>query len=139
MPVDQYIGGVEHAILHLLYSRFFTKALGFKSDEFKISEPFKGLFTQGMVCHPTYKIDNTWYSPDEVSSENGKDFYLRNDSSKKVIVGASESMSKSKKNTIDPELMFETYGADAVRFFILSDSPPEKDVQWSESGNAIIL
>ena len=134
MPVDQYIGGVEHAILHLLYSRFFTKALGFKSDEFKISEPFKGLFTQGMVCHPTYKIDNTWYSPDEVSSENGKDFYLRNDSSKKVIVGASESMSKSKKNTIDPELMFETYGADAVRFFILSDSPPEKDVQWSESG-----
>ena len=113
---------------------FFTKALGFKNDKFKISEPFKGLFTQGMVCHPTYKIDNTWYSPDEVSSENGKDFYLKNDSSKKVIVGASESMSKSKKNTIDPELMFETYGADAVRFFILSDSPPEKDVQWSESG-----
>ena len=134
MPVDQYIGGVEHAILHLLYSRFFAKALGFKNDKFKISEPFKGLFTQGMVCHPTYKIDNIWYSPDEVSSRNGKDFYLKNDNSKKVTVGASESMSKSKKNTIDPELMFETYGADAVRFFILSDSPPEKDVQWSESG-----
>ena len=134
MPVDQYIGGVEHAILHLLYSRFFTKALAYKNDEFKISEPFQGLFTQGMVCHETYKIENQWLNPDEVTSKNGMDYYLKKDSKKKVIVGPSESMSKSKKNTIDPETMVESYGADAVRFFILSDSPPEKDVQWSDQG-----
>ena len=77
MPVDQYIGGVEHAILHLLYSRFFTKALGYKNKTFKISEPFKGLFTQGMVCHETYRIDNEWKSPDEVESTNGKDFLFK--------------------------------------------------------------
>ena len=77
MPVDQYIGGVEHAILHLLYSRFFTKALAYKSNDFKITEPFKGLFTQGMVCHETYKLDNNWLSPDEVFSENGKDYFLK--------------------------------------------------------------
>ena len=134
MPVDQYIGGVEHAILHLLYSRFFTKALGYKNKTFKISEPFKGLFTQGMVCHETYRIDNEWKSPDEVESTNGKDFYLKNKPEKKVIVGPSESMSKSKKNTIDPAIMIQNYGADAVRFFILSDSPPEKDIQWSDQG-----
>ena len=134
MPVDQYIGGVEHAILHLLYSRFFTKALSYQNDEFKISEPFQGLFTQGMVCHETYKIENQWLNPDEVTSTNGKDYYLKKDSKKKVVVGPSESMSKSKKNTIDPETMVESYGADAVRFFILSDSPPEKDVQWSDQG-----
>ncbi len=134
MPVDQYIGGVEHAILHLLYSRFFTKALAYKNETFNISEPFSGLFTQGMVCHETYKVDNDWYSPEEVVSENGKDFFLKENKSKKVFVGPSESMSKSKKNTIDPEIMIENYGADAVRFFILSDSPPEKDVQWSEQG-----
>ena len=134
MPVDQYIGGVEHAILHLLYSRFFTKALAYKNDKFKISEPFNGLFTQGMVCHETYKIENQWFSPDEVTSDNGKDFYLKEDQKKTVIVGPSESMSKSKKNTIDPEVMVENFGADAVRFFILSDSPPEKDVQWSDQG-----
>jgi len=134
MPVDQYIGGVEHAILHLLYSRFFTKALAYQNDEFKISEPFQGLFTQGMVCHETYKIENEWLNPDEVISNNGKDYYLKRNSKKKVVVGPSESMSKSKKNTIDPETMVESYGADAVRFFILSDSPPEKDVQWSDQG-----
>ncbi len=134
MPVDQYIGGVEHAILHLLYSRFFTKALAYKNDKFKISEPFNGLFTQGMVCHETYKIDNQWFSPEEVTSDNGKDFYLKQDQKKIVVVGPSESMSKSKKNTIDPETMVENFGADAVRFFILSDSPPEKDVQWSDQG-----
>ena len=134
MPVDQYIGGVEHAILHLLYSRFFTKALGYKSKNFKISEPFSGLFTQGMVCHETYKYDNNWVSPDEVMTENGKDFFLKKNTSKKVLVGPSESMSKSKKNTIDPSVMIKNYGADAVRFFILSDSPPEKDVQWSDQG-----
>ena len=135
MPVDQYIGGVEHAILHLLYSRFFTRALSLNSDEIKIKEPFKGLFTQGMVCHETYKDqNNNWLNPDEVFSENGKDFYLKNNRDKKVIVGPSESMSKSKKNTIDPENIISQYGADAVRFFILADSPPEKDIQWSDEG-----
>tara|TARA_B100001057_G_scaffold157653_1_gene158348 strand:+ start:3512 stop:6079 length:2568 start_codon:yes stop_codon:yes gene_type:complete len=134
MPVDQYIGGVEHAILHLLYSRFFTKALGFNNKNFKISEPFNGLFTQGMVCHETYNHNDQWLSPEEVMTENGKDFYLKEDSKIKVLVGPSESMSKSKKNTIDPAEMISKYGADAVRFFILSDSPPEKDVQWSDQG-----
>tara|TARA_B100000900_G_scaffold403934_1_gene411635 strand:- start:2859 stop:5273 length:2415 start_codon:yes stop_codon:yes gene_type:complete len=134
MPVDQYIGGVEHAILHLLYSRFFTKALNYKNKNFKFSEPFSGLFTQGMVCHETYKINNEWLSPEDVTSENGTDFFLQKDLSKKVTVGPSESMSKSKKNTIDPEKMIENFGADSVRFFILSDSPPEKDVQWSDQG-----
>ena len=134
MPVDQYIGGVEHAILHLLYSRFFMQALNYKNKNFISPEPFQGLFTQGMVCHETYKDENNkWISPDEVSTENGKDFFKIIDK-KKVLVGPSESMSKSKKNTIDPEKIMNQYGADAVRFFILSDSPPEKDVQWSEQG-----
>ena len=135
MPVDQYIGGIEHAILHLLYSRFFTLALGFKNKEFKITEPFEGLFTQGMVCHETYKDKNDkWLSPQDVISTNGKDFFLKNKSDEKIKVGPSESMSKSKKNTIDPGEMIKNYGADAVRLFILSDSPPDKDVQWSEQG-----
>ena len=135
MPVDQYIGGVEHAILHLLYSRFFTRALNYKSENINSEEPFKGLFTQGMVCHETYKNkDNEWFSPDEVVSEDGKNYYNKKNTTEKIIVGPSESMSKSKKNTIDPEMMIKNYGADAVRLFILSDSPPEKDVQWSEQG-----
>ena len=134
MPVDQYIGGVEHAILHLLYSRFFMQALSFENQKFISTEPFQGLFTQGMVCHETYKDENNkWISPDEVFTENGKDFFKTKDK-KKVLVGPSESMSKSKRNTIDPEKIIDQYGADAVRFFILSDSPPEKDVQWSEQG-----
>ncbi len=134
MPVDQYIGGVEHAILHLLYSRFFMQALSFENQSFISPEPFQGLFTQGMVCHETYKDEeNKWVSPDEVFTENGKDFFKIKDK-KKISVGPSESMSKSKKNTIDPEKIMEQFGADAVRFFILSDSPPEKDVQWSEQG-----
>jgi len=134
MPVDQYIGGVEHAILHLLYSRFFMQALAHKNEKFKFKEPFKGLFTQGMVCHETYKDENNnWISPDEIISINGKK-YLKNDNSKEVKVGPSESMSKSKKNTIDPEYIINNFGADAARLFILSDSPPEKDVQWSEEG-----
>ena len=135
MPVDQYIGGVEHAILHLLYSRFFMHALSFNNKDFKLKEPFKGLFTQGMVCHETYKNQkNNWLSPDEVYSDDGKIFYNKKDPSEKIKVGPSESMSKSKKNTIDPENIIADYGADAVRLFILSDSPPEKDVQWSDQG-----
>ena len=135
MPVDQYIGGVEHAILHLLYSRFFTLALGNKNKEFNITEPFLGLFTQGMVCHETYKDeDGIWLNPNEIESSNDKSYFIKGSPEKKVIIGASESMSKSKKNTIDPEEMITNYGADAVRLFILSDSPPEKDVQWSDQG-----
>ncbi len=135
MPVDQYIGGVEHAILHLLYSRFFMLALGFKEKSLNIKEPFKGLFTQGMVCHETYKDEKgNWLSPDEVISVDGKNYVKKDDKSKKIAIGPSESMSKSKKNTIDPENIINNFGADSVRLFILSDSPPEKDVQWSEQG-----
>ena len=134
MPVDQYIGGVEHAILHLLYSRFFMHALSYKNENFDIKEPFKGLFTQGMVCHETYKDkNNNWVSPDELVVIDGKK-YLKKDNNQLVKIGPSESMSKSKKNTIDPEKIIEEFGADSVRLFILSDSPPEKDVQWSEEG-----
>ena len=134
MPVDQYIGGVEHAILHLLYSRFFMRALSHKNQNISIAEPFSGLFTQGMVCHETYKDDdNNWVGPDEIEIINGKK-YLKKDNTRVVKVGPSESMSKSKKNTIDPEDIITSYGADAARLFILSDSPPEKDVQWSEEG-----
>ena len=135
MPVDQYIGGVEHAILHLLYSRFFMHAIAHKNTKFNFKEPFKGLFTQGMVCHETYKSDgNRWLSPDEVATDDGKKYYEKDNTNKIVTVGPSESMSKSKRNTIDPEKIINDFGADAVRLFILSDSPPEKDVQWSEQG-----
>ena len=134
MPVDQYIGGVEHAILHLLYSRFFMQALSYKNNNLNLKEPFKGLFTQGMVCHETYKDpENNWISPDEIEIKNGEKV-LKKDNSIQIKIGPIESMSKSKKNTIDPEKIINTYGADSVRLFILSDSPPEKDVQWSEEG-----
>ena len=134
MPVDQYIGGVEHAILHLLYSRFFMQALSHNNNNFNILEPFDGLFTQGMVCHETYKDpDDNWVSPEEIENIDGKK-YLKRDKTKAVVVGPSESMSKSKKNTIDPENIIANYGADSARLFILSDSPPAKDVQWSEEG-----
>ena len=138
MPIDQYIGGVEHAILHLLYSRFFVRALKNKKErKLNFTEPFLGLFTQGMVCHETYKDQNNkWLSPEEIFSEDGKKFYKKLDQNEKVTIGPSESMSKSKKNTIDPEKIINEYGADATRLFILSDSPPEKDVQWSDSGIA---
>ena len=134
MPVDQYIGGVEHAILHLLYSRFFMRAAKENNQKIKDNEPFKGLFTQGMVCHETYKdINDKWLNPLEIEKdENGK--LIKIEDKSKVVVGSSESMSKSKKNVIDPESMIKSYGADAVRWFILSDSPPEKDVQWSNQG-----
>ncbi len=134
MPVDQYIGGVEHAILHLLYSRFFTKGLNKCNKYFNLTEPFKNLFTQGMVCHESYKDENgDWLYPDEVEKIGTNTFIKKTDKTK-VIVGPAESMSKSKKNTVDPEIMINQYGADAVRWFILSDSPPEKDVQWSDTG-----
>ncbi len=136
MPVDQYIGGIEHAILHLLYSRFFMNALSFNNSEFKFKEPFEGLFTQGMVCHETYKdMNGNWISPDELITVNGKKF-LEKDKNHQVKIGPSESMSKSKKNTIDPEKIIKDFGADSVRLFILSDSPPEKDIQWSDEGIA---
>lgn len=131
MPVDQYIGGVEHAILHLLYSRFFTLAL---KDEFKFkfSEPFQNLFTQGMVCHPTFKTEKgDWVFPKDVKFEDGK-YFLNN--KLKVLKGDSQAMSKSKKNIVDPDDIIKIYGSDAVRWFILSDSPPDRDIQWSDSG-----
>ena len=133
MPVDQYIGGIEHAILHLLYSRFFTKAIDHCKKN-NLTEPFKNLFTQGMVCHETYKDNKgNWLYPEEIKRINEKEAVKKTDNSK-VIIGPSESMSKSKKNTVDPEIMIKQYGADSVRWFILSDSPPEKDVQWSNNG-----
>jgi leucyl-tRNA synthetase len=131
MPVDQYIGGVEHAILHLLYSRFFTIAL---QDEFKFkfSEPFENLFTQGMVCHPTFKTKmGKWVFPKDVIEKNNS-FILKNN--EEVVKGDSQAMSKSKKNIIDPDDIIKLYGSDAVRWFILSDSPPDRDIQWSDSG-----
>ena len=135
MPVDQYIGGVEHAILHLLYSRFFMQAINYENKDFSLTEPFDGLFTQGMVCHETYKDqNNNWLSPNEIFTDDGKSYYKKKTPTEIVTIGPSESMSKSKKNTIDPEGIIENYGADSVRLFILSDSPPEKDVQWSEQG-----
>ncbi len=134
MSVDQYIGGVEHAILHLLYSRFFMKAINRCNKNIKCSEPFKNLFTQGMVCHETYKdINGKWLYPDEVKKISDKKAIKKSDNTE-VKIGPSESMSKSKNNTIDPETMIKQFGADAVRWFILSDSPPEKDIQWSDSG-----
>ena len=129
MPVDQYVGGVEHAILHLLYARFFTKALG---EEY-FNEPFESLFTQGMVCHHTYKNESgNWVFPDDIKKDNNK--FLQISTGEYVSEGSIESMSKSKKNVIDPETIIKSYGADAAPWFMLSDSPPEKDINWSESG-----
>jgi leucyl-tRNA synthetase len=132
LPVDQYIGGVEHAILHLLYARFWTRALN-RIGQLGMSEPFKGLFTQGMVTHETYRAgDGSWLSPDEVKRDG--DDWIHIESGKAVTPGRVEKMSKSKRNTIDPEPIIARYGADAVRWFMLSDSPPERDLEWSEGG-----
>ncbi len=136
MPVDQYIGGIEHAILHLLYSRFFMRAIKKCNDKLEESEPFKNLFTQGMVCHETYKDDKgNWLYPEEIQKISETKAIKKIDKTH-IKIGPPESMSKSKKNTVDPETMIKKYGADSIRWFILSDSPPEKDIQWSDSGAA---
>jgi leucyl-tRNA synthetase len=132
LPVAQYIGGVEHAILHLLYARFWTRALQ-RLGKISFAEPFNGLFTQGMVTHETYRAgDGSWLSPDEVRRDG--DDWIHIESGQPVSPGRVEKMSKSKRNTVDPEPILAKYGADAVRWFMLSDSPPERDLEWSESG-----
>jgi leucyl-tRNA synthetase len=132
LPVAQYIGGVEHAILHLLYARFWTRALQ-HLGELGMAEPFKGLFTQGMVTHETYRAgDGSWLSPGEVKKDG--DDWVHIESGQAVTPGRVEKMSKSRRNTVDPEPILEKYGADAVRWFMLSDSPPERDLEWSEAG-----
>ena len=125
LPVDQYIGGIEHAILHLLYSRFFTRAL-YDCGLLKVKEPFENLLTQGMVCHKTFKDEKgNWFSPNEYSEKKNKE---------KIIIGKSEKMSKSKKNVVDPDSILKNFGADTARLFMLSDSPPEKDLEWTDTG-----
>jgi len=132
LPVDQYIGGIEHAILHLLYARYFTRAMS-KLNMVNVAEPFAGLFTQGMVCHESYKdAAGKWVAPDEIEKRDGKAF-LRT-TGQEVTVGPSEKMSKAKKNTIAPETIIAEYGADTIRWFMLSDTPPERDIEWTDAG-----
>jgi leucyl-tRNA synthetase len=134
MPVDQYIGGVEHAILHLLYSRFFTRAMK-ATGHIGMDEPFAGMFTQGMVVHETYqKADGSWAMPAEVRIEAGPEGRRASllDTGEEVTIGSIEKMSKSKRNTVDPDDIIESYGADVARWFMLSDSPPDRDVIWSD-------
>ena len=132
LPVDQYIGGVEHAILHLLYARFWTRALS-HIGLIDVKEPFASLFTQGMVTHQTYQdAKGSWLSPDQVRREG--DVWTIIESGAPAVAGRIEKMSKSKKNVVDPDDIVDQYGADAVRWFMLSDSPPERDLEWSEAG-----
>ena len=133
LPVDQYIGGVEHAILHLLYSRFYVRAMSDTGSLNRLEEPFAGLYTQGMVCHETYRDKaGNWLYPDQVVKE-GESAMLA-ESGEPVMIGRSESMSKSKRNTVDPEAIIEVYGADTARLFMLSDTPPDRDMDWTEAG-----
>jgi leucyl-tRNA synthetase len=132
LPVDQYIGGVEHAILHLLYARFFTRAMH-KAGHAPVDEPFKGLFTQGMVTHETYKdAAGKWVTPKEVAYREGLPVLAS--TGEPVAVGPIESMSKSKKNVVDPDDIIAAYGADTARWFMLSDTPPERDIEWTAAG-----
>ena len=132
MPVDQYIGGVEHAVLHLLYSRFFMRALR-DVGYLDLDEPFAGLMTQGMVCHQTFQADDgKWLFPTEV--ERDGDDWRHRETGEAVTAGRIEKMSKSKRNVVDPELIISDYGADTARLFMMSDSPPERDMEWTESG-----
>ena len=135
LPVDQYIGGIEHAILHLLYSRFFTRAMRI-AGHVDLKEPFKGLFTQGMVVHETYSSNGQWLAPAEVKIDEheGKRRAVALDDGREVSIGAIEKMSKSRRNVVDPEDILASFGADTARFFMLSDSPPERDVIWTEAG-----
>ena len=135
LPVNQYIGGIEHAILHLLYSRFFTRAMK-ATGHVGVNEPFEGLFTQGMVVHETYRTAAGWAAPAEVNIEVFGDTRLARliATGEPVEIGAIEKMSKSKRNTIDPDDIIGSYGADTARWFMLSDSPPERDVIWTEDG-----
>lgn len=133
MPVDRYIGGIEHAVLHLLYARYFTRVLN-KLGYTDVTEPFKGLLTQGMICHETYKdAAGNWLQPEDVQ-KNADGQWVQAQSGEPVKAGRSEKMSKSKKNTVDPNHIITTYGADAARLFMMSDSPPERDLEWSDAG-----